>query len=214
MDDAADCMGESITARRDTSRSTRASRKRTTATCRCVWDAGDYADDARRTAFFADAARVRRLQRRRRSRSAIPTTAACSAHSTPASRPSAPSVARSSRRQLGELCCSRFRSMTSSWRISSTTSKSLMSRVAPLSKREQQCLQLAAQRNDQQRYRVKLGITERTANFHFSNMIQQARRAEPQGSDRRGHCARLGTGPITPSLSSGNRPMRAKALRR
>ena len=44
---------------------------------------------------------------------------------------------------------------------------------APLSPRECQCLQMAAHGMTSSDIGVKLGITERTANFHFSNLISK-----------------------------------------
>jgi DNA-binding CsgD family transcriptional regulator len=43
----------------------------------------------------------------------------------------------------------------------------------PLSPRELQCLQYAAHGMTSQDIAVKLGIAERTANFHFSNLISK-----------------------------------------
>jgi LuxR family quorum-sensing system transcriptional regulator CciR len=48
-----------------------------------------------------------------------------------------------------------------------------MTRVAPLSKREHDCLELAANGMTSRDIGVKLGITERTANFHFKNAIRK-----------------------------------------
>ncbi len=45
------------------------------------------------------------------------------------------------------------------------------SQGAPLSPRERQCLQLAANGMTSADIGIKLGISERTANFHFSNII-------------------------------------------
>ena len=42
-----------------------------------------------------------------------------------------------------------------------------------LSRREQQCLQMAARGLTSADIGTKLGITERTANFHFSNLISK-----------------------------------------
>jgi DNA-binding CsgD family transcriptional regulator len=44
---------------------------------------------------------------------------------------------------------------------------------APLSPRERQCLQMAAHGLTSADIGLKLGITERTANFHFSNLISK-----------------------------------------
>ena len=44
---------------------------------------------------------------------------------------------------------------------------------SPLSRREMQCLHLAAHGMTSNDIAVKLGITERTANFHFSNLISK-----------------------------------------
>jgi DNA-binding CsgD family transcriptional regulator len=49
----------------------------------------------------------------------------------------------------------------------------LMTRVAPLSRRERQCLELAANGMTSVDIGAKLGIKERTANFHFNNLIQK-----------------------------------------
>lgn len=51
--------------------------------------------------------------------------------------------------------------------------KALMTRVAPLSKRERDCLELAANGMTSRDIGLKLGITERTANFHFNNTIRK-----------------------------------------
>ncbi|HEY1329228.1 MAG TPA: LuxR family transcriptional regulator [Casimicrobiaceae bacterium] len=51
--------------------------------------------------------------------------------------------------------------------------KSLMLRLDPLSKRERQCLELAAKGLTSIDIGSKLGIAERTANFHFNNLIQK-----------------------------------------
>jgi DNA-binding CsgD family transcriptional regulator len=46
-------------------------------------------------------------------------------------------------------------------------------RGAPLSRRERQCLQMAAHGMTSGDIGIKLGITERTANFHFSNILSK-----------------------------------------
>ena len=50
---------------------------------------------------------------------------------------------------------------------------SFMLRAAPLSKREKQCLELAAKGMRSIDIAIKLSITERTANFHFNNLIRK-----------------------------------------
>ena len=44
---------------------------------------------------------------------------------------------------------------------------------APLSERERQCLQMAAHGMTSADIGIKLGIVERTANFHFSNILSK-----------------------------------------
>src|SRR5206468_2772524 len=44
---------------------------------------------------------------------------------------------------------------------------------APLSPRERQCLQMAARGLTSADIGIKLGIAERTANFHFSNILSK-----------------------------------------
>jgi len=51
--------------------------------------------------------------------------------------------------------------------------KEIVTRASPLSKRENQCLELAANGMTSIDIGAKLGITERTANFHFGNLIQK-----------------------------------------
>ncbi|MDQ2915999.1 MAG: LuxR C-terminal-related transcriptional regulator, partial [Pseudomonadota bacterium] len=47
----------------------------------------------------------------------------------------------------------------------------LMVRVSPLSSREAQCLEMAANGMTSADIALKLGITSRTANFHFGNIV-------------------------------------------
>ena len=89
------------------------------------------------------------------------------------------------------------------------TNSQVMTRVAPLSIRERQCLELAARGLTSQDIGTKLGITQRTANFHVSNIIKKTgvlnRKEAIAVAIARGWVQ------IDPTLlASGNRPIRKR----
>jgi len=83
----------------------------------------------------------------------------------------------------------------------------LMTRVAPLSKREHDCLELAANGMTSRDIGIKLGITERTANFHFKNTIRKMGVLNRKEAIAVG-IARGWVRVDAASLNSGNRPVR------
>jgi DNA-binding CsgD family transcriptional regulator len=89
------------------------------------------------------------------------------------------------------------------------TEYDLMTRVAPLSVRERQCLELAARGLTSNDIGDKLGITERTANFHVSNIIRKTGVL----NRKEAIAVAIARGWVKPhpiSLSSGNRPVRRR----
>jgi DNA-binding CsgD family transcriptional regulator len=86
------------------------------------------------------------------------------------------------------------------------TEYDLMTRVAPLSVRERQCLELAARGMTSNDIGDKLGITERTANFHVGNIIRKTGVL----NRKEAIAVAIARGWVKPhpiSLSSGNRPV-------
>ena len=137
-----------------------------------IWDASDYRDDPRCAAFFEDAARFGvcsgvSISFRDPDHGRI--LCAFNSRITPMSAERRAFIAR----QLGELMlfATSFHDFFMAHFIDNE--QSLMVRVAPLSKREHQCLQLAANGMTSTDIGSKLGITARTANYHFSNLIQK-----------------------------------------
>jgi DNA-binding CsgD family transcriptional regulator len=137
-----------------------------------IWDAHDHRDDTRCESFFRDAARF----------------GVCSGVSISFRDPdhgrvlcafnsSITPVDAERRRQvesrLGDLMlfAASFHDFFMAHLID--TEDALLMRVAPLSKRERQCLELAARGMTSNDIGAKLGITERTANYHFNNLFQK-----------------------------------------
>jgi DNA-binding CsgD family transcriptional regulator len=134
-----------------------------------IWDAADYKNDSRCTRFFADAARFGVcsgvcISFRDPYHGRI--VVAFNSKITPVD----PERRKMIEQQLGELMlfAASFHDFFMANFIDDT--KSLMTRVAPLSKREHDCLELAANGMTSRDIGSKLGITERTANFHFTNL--------------------------------------------
>ena len=177
-----------------------------------IWDAHDYREDARCRAFFQDAARF----------------GVCSGVVVSFSDPdhgrvvcafnSAVTPVSAERRgvlqaRLGEimLFATSFHDFFMARLVD--THASLMARVSPLSDRERQCLELAARGMTSNDIGDKLGIAERTANFHVSNVIRKIgvlnRKEAIAVAIARGW---VQLDPI--SLACGNRPLHAPSAAR
>jgi LuxR family transcriptional regulator, quorum-sensing system regulator LasR len=137
-----------------------------------VWDAADYADDARYEEFFRDAAGfgIRSgvaISFRDPDHGRI--VCAFNSNVSPVTAERRAMIAQ----RLGELMlfATSFHDFFMAHFVDSQ--ESLMVRVAPLSKRERQCLELAANGMTSKDIGSKLGITERTSNYHFGNLIQK-----------------------------------------
>jgi DNA-binding CsgD family transcriptional regulator len=137
-----------------------------------VWDASDYRDDPRCAEFFRDAAEFGvcsgvSISFRDPDHGRI----LCAFNSSIS--PVSPERRAQIARRLGELML--FATSFHDFFMANfiDNNRSLMVRVVPLSKREHQCLQLAANGMTSNDIGSKLGITERTANYHFSNLIQK-----------------------------------------
>jgi DNA-binding CsgD family transcriptional regulator len=170
-----------------------------------IWDAEDYRADAKCAAFFADAAKY----------------GVCSGVVVSFSDPdhgrivcafnSSLTPITAERRQqlearLGELML--FSTSFHDFFMASLvdTEYDLMTRVAPLSVRERQCLELAARGMTSNDIGDKLGITERTANFHVGNIIRKTGVL----NRKEAIAVAIARGWVKPhpiSLSSGNRPV-------
>ena len=86
---------------------------------------------------------------------------------------------------------------------------SLMVRVTPLSPREAQCLEMAANGMTSVDIALKLGIKPRTANFHFGKIVTKLgvlnrKEAIAMGTAR----GLIRTNPVTMGLASGRRSLR------
>jgi DNA-binding CsgD family transcriptional regulator len=137
-----------------------------------VWDAADYRDDPRYTEFFDDAARFGVCSGVSISfRDPDHGRVLCAFNSsiTPVDETRRAAIAS----LVGELMlfAASFHDFFMAHFVDND--KALMTRVAPLSKRERQCLELAANGMTSSDIGSKLGITERTANFHFNNLKQK-----------------------------------------
>jgi DNA-binding CsgD family transcriptional regulator len=137
-----------------------------------IWDAYDYRDDPRCAEFFADAARFGVcsgvvLSFRDPDHGRI----VC-AFNSPLS-PISPARRASLMSQFGELMLFSvaFHDFFMAHFVDHDTN--IVTRASPLSSRERQCLELAANGMTSMDIGAKLGITERTANFHFKNLIQK-----------------------------------------
>jgi len=137
-----------------------------------VWDAYDYRDNPRYARFFADAARFGvcsgvAISFRDPDHGRI----VCAFNS--AITPVSPTRRRALDGKLGEmmLFSASFHDFFMAHFVDHD--KEIVTRASPLSKRENQCLELAANGMTSIDIGAKLGITERTANFHFGNLIQK-----------------------------------------
>jgi len=137
-----------------------------------VWDAYDYRADPKRAAFFRDAARFGICSGVSISfRDPDHGRVLCAFNS--ASTPMDELRRRSVGDQLGDLMLfsASFHDFFMAHFVD--LGETLQSRVPPLSRREKQCLELAANGMTSVDIGNKLGIKERTANFHFNNLIQK-----------------------------------------
>lgn len=137
-----------------------------------MWDAADYRDDPRYAEFFADAARFGVCSGVSISfRDPDHGRVLCAFNS-----PITP-VDEARRAKTGGLAgelilfALSFHDFFMAHFVDNE--ESLMTRVAPLSRRERQCLEMAANGLTSCDIGTKLGITERTANYHFNNLIQK-----------------------------------------
>jgi DNA-binding CsgD family transcriptional regulator len=137
-----------------------------------MWDAADYCEDPRLTEFFADAARFGVCSGVSISfRDPDHGRVLCAFNSaiTPVDEARKAKVAG----LAGELMLFAVSFHDFFMAHFVDDDESLMTRVAPLSKREKQCLEMAANGMTSNDIGSKLGITERTANYHFNNLIQK-----------------------------------------
>jgi DNA-binding CsgD family transcriptional regulator len=137
-----------------------------------VWDAHDFRDDPRCTAYFADAARFGVCSGVAISfRDPDHGRVVCGFNSaiTPVDSARRSAIAA----QLGDLMlfATSFHDLFMAHIVDNQ--QALMSRVPPLSRRERQCLELAARGMTSKDIGAKLGITERTSNYHFNNLFQK-----------------------------------------
>lgn len=137
-----------------------------------IWDSNDYRDDAPCAAFLQDAARYGicsgvAISFRDPDHGRI----LCVYNST--ITPLDPARRKHVAERLGELLlfAVSFHDFFMAYFVDN--GQSLMMRLGPLSKRERQCLELAANGMTSVDIGSKLGIAERTANFHFNNLIQK-----------------------------------------
>ena len=177
-----------------------------------VWDAADYRQDERYSAFFADAARYGVCSGVSISfRDADQGRVLCAFNSavTPVSRARKETIAK----QAGELTlfATSFHDFFMAHFVDH--GKALMTRVAPLSRREHDCLELAANGMTSRDIGLKLGITERTANYHFNNTIRKMGVLNRKEAIAVG-IARGWVRVDSPSLNSGNRPIVRKPAQR
>jgi len=171
-----------------------------------VWDAADYKHDTKCTAFFADAARYGVcsgvcISFRDPDHGRV--VVAFNSKITPVSAERKSVIAE----QLGELMLFAVSFHDFFMAHFVDHGKSLMTRVAPLSKREHDCLELAANGMTSRDIGIKLGITERTANFHFKNTIRKMGVLNRKEAIAVG-IARGWVRVDAASLNSGNRPVR------
>jgi LuxR family quorum-sensing system transcriptional regulator SolR len=137
-----------------------------------IWDSADYAGDSRYTQFFADAARFG-------IRSGVAVSfrdpdhgrMMCAFNSS--TSPVSPERRTALMPRLGDvmLFSVSFHDFFMAHFVDH--GDTIVTRGDPLSKRERQCLELAANGMTSIDIGSKLGITERTANFHFNNLIQK-----------------------------------------
>jgi DNA-binding CsgD family transcriptional regulator len=176
-----------------------------------VWDAADYKSDSKCTAFFRDAARFGVcsgvcISFRDPDHGRI--VVAFNSKITPVTEERRGIVAE----QLGELMLFAVSFHDFFMAHFVDDSNSLMTRVAPLSRRERDCLELAANGMTSRDIGLKLGITERTANFHFNNTIRKMGVLNRKEAIAVG-IARGWVRVDTPSLNSGNSPVLRKGRR-
>lgn len=137
-----------------------------------VWDAAEFANDENLSQFFADAARFG-------TRSGVAINLSDPTYSRIGFFFNSPiSPVDSSRRrlidsQLGDLMvfAARFHDLFVANYLDPTSLQGLPG--VPLSPRERQCLTLASRGMTSADIGMKLGISERTANFHFSNIASK-----------------------------------------
>lgn len=174
-----------------------------------VWDAAEYIADGRYTRFFRDAAEYGvcsgvSMSFRDPDHGRI--LCAFNSRITPVTEERKKMIAE----QLGELMlfAVSFHDFFMAHLVDNN--KALMTRVAPLSKRERDCLELAANGMTSRDIGLKLGITERTANFHFNNTIRKMGVLNRKEAIAVG-IARGWVRVESSSLNSGNKPLRRRA---
>ena len=135
-----------------------------------VWDASDFADDPLCQAFLSDAKRFGvcsgvAVSFRDPDHGRV--LVALNSHVTPVDDVRKAMIAR----QLGEiiLLAMSFHDFFMAHLVD--YQPSLMVRIAPLSPRESQCLEMAANGMTSVDIAMKLGIKPRTANFHFGKIV-------------------------------------------
>jgi len=174
-----------------------------------VWDSADYIADGRYANFFRDAAQYGVCSGVCMSfRDPDHGRILCAFNSkiTPVSPERKQLIAE----QLGELMLFAVSFHDFFMAHFVDNNKALMTRVAPLSKRERDCLELAANGMTSRDIGLKLGITERTANFHFNNTIRKMGVLNRKEAIAVG-IARGWVRVESSSLNSGNRPLRRRA---
>ena len=172
------------------------------------WDASDYVTDGRYTEFFADAAHYGVCSGVSLSfRDADHGRVVCAFNSriTPVS---------SERRRYVEQTVGELALFATSFHDFFMAhfvdiDDRLMLRPDPLSIRERQCLELGARGMRSIDISIKLGITERTVNFHFNNLIRKMGALNRQEAVAWG--VARGWVRIDPKmLASGRRPLRPR----
>ena len=174
-----------------------------------VWDAADYKGDEKTRRFFGDAARFGVcsgvcISFRDPDHGRI--VVAFNSRVTPVNEERRKMIAE----QLGELMLFAVSFHDFFMAHFVDNNKALMTRVAPLSKRERDCLELAANGMTSRDIGLKLGITERTANFHFNNTIRKMGVLNRKEAIAVG-IARGWVRVESSSLNSGNKPLRRRA---
>jgi DNA-binding CsgD family transcriptional regulator len=173
-----------------------------------VWDAADYSYDPRYTRFFEDAARYGVCSGVSISfRDPDHGRVLCAFNSSisPMSDERKEAIAK----QAGELTlfATSFHDFFMAHFVD--VDESLMARATPLSRREHDCLELAANGMTSRDIGIKLGITARTANYHFNNTILKMGVLNRKEAIAVG-IARGWVRVDAPSLHSGSKPVRRK----